>query len=92
MRLTGGDAVACGTQDIVSFVVQNESVRSVLNQPQVPWMPRRVFSVTIGQTGSFRAEQNTAYIAATASQGHMQGQIVGDSCGFQFEADTTGTF
>ena len=39
-----------------------------------------------------RLNAGTAYIKGQVKQGHMQGQIVGDSCAFSFEADNTGSF
>ena len=92
MRLTTGDVVACGTQDVFNLTVRGRAFRYVLEQPQVPWQQQRVFEVTITEDGSFRNDVGPAYIIGTVSQGHMQGQIVGDACGYVFEADTTGTF
>jgi hypothetical protein len=92
MQLTSGSAVACGSSDIFSVVVQNNAFRFVLNQPQVPWQPQRVFATTIAPDGSFLAGTDAAYIRGTASNGRMQGQIVGDACQFQFEANSDGTF
>lgn len=92
MRLTTGDAVVCGTLDTFTVTVSGRAFRYVLNQPQVPWQPRRTFEVTIAQDGAFRSEVGPAYMVGSISQGHMQGQLVGDSCGFVFEADSTGTF
>ena len=92
MQLMSGSPVSCGTTDIFTVLVQNNGFRFVLNQPQVPWQPQRVFVATIAPDGSFSAAADVAYIRGTASQGHMQGQIVGDACQFQFEADSNGTF
>ncbi|HTI79154.1 MAG TPA: hypothetical protein VL614_01755 [Acetobacteraceae bacterium] len=92
MQLTSGSPDSCGTSNIFTLVVQNKGFRYVLNQPQVPWQPQRVFAATIAPDGSFNAGTGVAYMRGTASQGHMQGQIVGDACQFQFEADSDGTF
>lgn len=92
MQLTSGAAVGCGNSDIFSVVVQNNAFQFVLNQPQVPWQPQQVFATTIASDGSFRAGTDAAYIRGAVSNGHMQGQIVGDVCQFQFEADSGGTF
>ncbi len=92
MQLTSGSADSCGTSNIFRVVVQNSAFRFVLNQPQVPWQPQRVFTATIAPDGSFNAGADVAYMRGTARQGHMQGQIVGDACQFQFEADSDGTF
>jgi len=92
MQLASGPPGSCGTSDIFTVTVQNSGFRFVLNQPQVPWQPQRVFTATIAPDGSFNAGTGIAYMRGTASQGHMQGQIVGDACQFQFEADSDGTF
>lgn len=92
MQLTSGPSDSCGTSNIFTVVVRNSSFSFVLNQPQVPWQPRRVFTATIAPDGSFNAGTGVAYMRGTTSQGHMQGQIVGDACQFQFEADSDGTF
>jgi hypothetical protein len=92
MQLVSGSSLGCGTSDIFSVVVQDNAFKFVLNQPQVPWQPQRVFAATIAPDGSFRAGTDAAYIRGTASQGHIQGQIIGDACQFQFEADSDGTF
>ena len=92
MQLTSGPSDSCGTSNIFRVVVQNKAFRFVLNQPQVPWQPQRVFAATIAPDGSFNAGTDVAYMRGTTSQGHMQGQIVGDACQFQFEADSDGTF
>jgi len=92
MQLVSGPPIACGTSNAFALVVQNNAFRYVLNQPQVPWQPQRTFAAVIAPDGSFRSGTDAAYISGTVRQGHMQGQIVGDSCQFQFEADSTGTF
>ena len=92
MQLVSGTPIACGTSDVFQLTVRNRQFRYVLNQPQVPWQPQRVFTATISPDGSFRGGTDVAYIAGTANQGHMQGQIIGDACQFQFEADSDGTF
>lgn len=92
MQLASGPPGSCGDSDIFTVVVQSNAFRFVLNQPQVPWQPQRVFAATIAPDGSFNAGTDVAYMRGTTSQGHMQGQIVGDACQFQFEADSNGTF
>ena len=92
MQLTSGLPVACGTSNVFALVVQGHAFRYVLDQPQVPWQPQRVFAAAISPDGSFRAGTGVAYMSGTVSQGHMQGQVVGDACQFQFEADSVGTF
>lgn len=92
MQVVSGAPISCGSSDMFRVTVQNRTFRYVLNQPQVPWQTQRVFTATIAPDGSFRSGSDAAYIAGTASQGHMQGQIVGDACQFQFEADSDGSF
>ena len=92
MQLVVGSAVGCGTSDEITLVVRDNVFRYVLKQPQVPWQPQRTFVTTISPDGSFRAGTDVSYITGTVSRGHMQGQIVGDACQFQFEADSDGSF
>jgi hypothetical protein len=92
MQLVTGAALSCGTQDVFTLHVQNRAFRYVLSQPQVPWRQSVTFDVVIAPDGSFHAGTGAAYIDGKVAQGHMQGQIVGDSCGFQFEADSVGSF
>jgi len=91
-QLTSGSADSCGTQDIFSLQVRANAFKYVLQQPQVPWRPSVSFAVSIAPDGSFASNAGTAYIKGQVKQGHMQGQIVGDSCTFSFEADNTGSF
>jgi hypothetical protein len=91
-QLVSGTAISCGSQDILTLQVHNHTFLYVLNQPQVPWQPQRSFEVVIAPDGAFQAQSGPAYIRGRVNQGHMQGQIVGDACGYQFEADNSGTF
>ena len=91
-QLVTGAPMSCGTQDIFTLQVQNRAFHYVLNQPEVPWRPSVTFDVVITPDGSFHGGSGATYIDGKASQGHMQGQIVGDACGFQFEADNVGSF
>jgi hypothetical protein len=91
-QLVTGAAMSCGTQDIFTLQVRNRAFHYVLNQPEVPWRQSVTFDVVITPDGSFHAGSGAAYIDGKASQGHMQGQIVGDACGYQFEADNVGSF
>jgi hypothetical protein len=72
--------------------VANDAFSYTLNQPQVPWKPVRSFDVTIASDGSFQAQSGAAYIRGTVSAGHMAGDIIGDACGYHFEADRSGTW
>jgi hypothetical protein len=91
-QLVTGAAMSCGTQDIFTLQVQNRAFHYVLNQPEVPWRPSVTFDVVITPDVSFHGGSGAAYIDGKAAQGHMQGQIVGDACGYQFEADNVGSF
>ena len=91
-QLITGAATSCGTQDILTLQVSNRMFHYVLEQPQVPWQPQRTFEVVIAPDGSFQVQSGSAYIRGQVNQGHMQGQIVGDACGYRFEADNSGTF
>jgi len=91
-QLASGSPDSCGTQDILSLRVRANAFQYVLQQPQVPWRPSVTFAVSIAPDGSFVSNAGTAYIKGQVKQGHMQGQIVGDSCAFSFEADNTGSF
>ncbi len=92
MQLISGLAMSCGTQDMLTLQVTNNGFAYQLNQPQVPWQPVRAFNVVIAENGSFQAQSGTAYIRGTVSGGHMAGDLVGDACGYHFEADRSGTW
>jgi len=92
MQLVSGAAMSCGNQDILALTVANDALSYTLNQPQVPWKPVRSFDVTIASDGSFQAQSGAAYIRGTVSAGHMAGDIIGDACGYHFEADRSGTW
>ncbi len=91
-QLVRGAAMSCGTQDMLTLRVVDNSFGYTLNQPQVTWQPVRSFNVVIAPDGTFQAQSGTAYIRGTVSGGHMAGDIVGDACGYHFEADNSGTF
>ena len=90
-QLVTGAAMSCGTQDIFTLQVQNRAFHYVLNQPEAR-RPSVTFDVVITPDGSFHGGSGAADIDGKAAQGHMQGQIVGDACGYQFEADNVGSF
>jgi hypothetical protein len=92
MQLVSGPDMSCGSDDNFMLNVRNSAFRYMLRQPRVPWRPTVTFNVSIAPDGSFHAVSGTAYIDGKISQGHMQGKIVGDSCGFWFTADSNGTF
>jgi hypothetical protein len=91
-QLVRGAAMSCGTQDMLTLRVVDNAFGYTLNQPQVTWQPARSFNVVIAPDGSFQAQSGSAYIRGTVSGGHMAGDIVGDACGYHFEADSSGTF
>lgn len=91
-QLVQGSAMSCGTQDMLTLHVADNSFGYTLNQPQVPWQPVRSFNVVIASDGSFQAQSGAAYIRGAVSGTHMAGDIVGDACGYHFEADSSGTF
>jgi hypothetical protein len=91
-QLVRGAAMSCGTEDMLTLRVVDNAFSYTLNQPQVTWQPVRSFNVAIASDGSFQAQSGTAYIRGTVSGGHMAGDIVGDACGYHFEADSSGTF
>jgi hypothetical protein len=92
MQLSSGSPDSCGTQDIFTLRVTANGFQYVLRQPQVPWRPSVAFAVGIAPDGSFGAASGGAFINGRIAQGHMQGQIVGDACGYSFQADNTGSF
>jgi hypothetical protein len=91
-QLVRGSAMSCGTQDMLTLRVADNAFGYTLNQPQVTWQPVRSFNVVIAPDGTFQAQSGSAYIRGTVSGGHMAGDIVGDACGYHFEADSSGTF
>lgn len=82
----------CGSADPMRIAVRNRRFHFVLNQPQVPEQQTRAFDVTIAPDGSFVSRDGPTFIRGTVKAGHMQGAIAGDACGYDFEADRTGTF
>jgi hypothetical protein len=92
MQLISGLAMSCGTEDMLTLRVNNNAFTYQLNQPQVAWQPVRAFNVVIAADGSFQAQSGTADIRGTVSGGHMAGDLVGDSCGYHFEAERSGTW
>jgi hypothetical protein len=92
MQLVQGTPISCGTEDMLTLHVANNVFSYTLNQPQVPGQPTRTFNVMIASDGSFQAQSGVAYIHGTASGSHMAGDVVGDACGYHFEADSSGTW
>jgi hypothetical protein len=92
MQLSRGDPVSCGNQNPISLVVRDHSFTYRLNQPQADWKPFIDFTATIGPDGTFNAQSGPDSMSGSVSQGSMQGQIIGDVCGFSFSADHGGTY
>ena len=92
MQTTQGTNLSCGTMDMLTLNVVNNAFSYTLNQPEVISQPVRSFNVVIAPDGSFDAQSGAAYIRGTASGTHIAGDIVGDSCGYHFEADSSGTW
>ncbi len=88
--VSGGEL--CGSQDPMTIGVRGQSFHFVLNQPQVPEQSTRAFDVSIASDGTFLSRNGVTSIRGTVRAGHMQGAIAGDACGYDFEADRTGTF
>jgi hypothetical protein len=92
MQTSQGTAISCGTQDTMTLNVVNNAFSYTLNQPDVISQPVRSFNVLIAPDGSFQTQSGTAYIRGTASGTHIAGDVVGDECGYHFEADSSGTW
>ena len=92
MQLIRGDVINCGNSNEFHLKVANQSFSYELSQPQAPWKPVIVFTATIGPDGAFNATSGTGYMRGTLTNGHMQGRISGDICGFDFNADRTGNW
>ena len=88
--IRGGEL--CGSADPMRIAVRDRRFHFVLNQPQVPEQRTRAFDVAIAPDGSFNSRNGSTFIRGTARAGHIQGEIAGDACGYDFEADRTGTF
>jgi hypothetical protein len=92
MQLVRGAAMSCGTEDMLTLRVVDNAFNYTFIQPQATGQPVRSVNIVIAPDGSFQAQSGTAYIHGTVSGGHMAGDIVGDACGYHFEADSSGTF
>jgi hypothetical protein len=92
MQLTRGDAMNCGNENPITLQVQNHTFTYRLGQPRAEWKPVIVFTVAIAPDGSFNAQSGPDSMSGQVASGSMQGQIVGDICGFSFNADRGGTW
>ena len=92
MQLSRGDAMSCGDENPITLEVKDHSFTYRLSQPRAEWKPNIVFTATIGPDGSFNARSGPDSMSGQVSQGTMQGVIVGDICGFNFNAARGGTW
>jgi hypothetical protein len=91
MQLSRGETIDCGNQDLITLQVKNQSFTFRLDQPQAVWKPTVTFTATIGPDGSFNAQSGPDSMSGRVAGGAMQGQIIGDICGFSFVANREGT-
>lgn len=88
----GGPVDMCGSMDRFELDIRNGKFRFTLSQPSVPYRRRIVFDATVGPDGSFATPPGPTYMKGFVTLGHMQGQVVGDACNFDLQADRTGTW
>lgn len=88
----GPGAVTCGTNDTFVLRVSGGKFRFVLAQPQVKYRPRIAFDLAIAPDGSFASPPGATHMRGKVERGHMEGQIAGDACSFNFQADRNGTW
>ncbi len=92
MQLSRGDPVSCGNENPFTLHVANHAFTYQLNQPQADWRPFIVFNAAIGPDGAFNARSGPDSMSGTVESGNMQGVIIGDICGFSFNASRGGTW
>jgi hypothetical protein len=92
MQLTRGDATNCGNENPITLQVKNQTFTYRLAQPQAEWKPVIIFTVTIAADGSFDGRAGPDSMSGHVAGGSMQGQVVGDMCGFSFNADRGATW
>jgi hypothetical protein len=92
MQLSRGDAMNCGNENPITLQVQNHTFTYRLAQPRAEWKPVIVFTAAIAPDGSFNAQSGPDSMSGQVAGGSMQGEIVGDICGFSFNADRGGTW
>jgi hypothetical protein len=90
MQLSRGDPVNCGNENPITLYVANRAFTYELNQPQAEWKPVIVFKAVIGPDGAFNARSGPDSMSGTVAGGNMQGVIIGDVCGFSFNASRGG--
>jgi hypothetical protein len=92
MQLIRGDSMRCGDNNEFRLTVSGQSFTYTLEQQTVAWKPTVLLSGQIASDGTFDAQSGTSFMRGSLKNGHMQGRISGDACGFDFNADRTGTF
>ncbi len=85
-------AFGCGSIDSLPLTIRDRKLRLVLAQPEIPYRTRIVFDVTISDDGTFASPSEETYMRGSVSDGHLQGQVVGDACSFSLEADRNGSW
>ena len=92
MQLSRGEAIKCGNEDPITLRVIDHGFTYQLHQPQAEWKPVIVFKAVIGPDGAFDAQSGPDSMSGTVAGGNMQGVIIGDVCGFSFNASRGGTW
>jgi hypothetical protein len=92
MELNRGESITCGNENPITLHVVNHAFTYQLNQPQADWNPVIVFNAMIGPDGAFNARSGSDSMSGSVASGNMQGVIVGDICGFSFNAGRGGTW
>jgi hypothetical protein len=92
MQLSRGDAMNCGNENPITLHVEDHAFTYRLTQPRAEWKPVIVFKATIGPDGAFDARSGPDSMSGSVAGGNMQGVIVGDICGFSFNAARGGTW
>lgn len=87
-----GGTMTCGTQMTITIEVRDNAFTYVLQQPMVPYRRSVRLSATIGDDGRFQGSSGTASIAGVVKNGHMEGELNGDACGYAFQADQGGNW
>jgi hypothetical protein len=90
MQLSRGEAINCGNDNPITLHVVDHAFTYRLNQPQAEWRPVIVFNAAIGPDGGFNARSGPDSMSGSVSGGNMQGVIIGDICGFSFNASRGG--
>jgi hypothetical protein len=92
MQLSRGDAITCGDENPITLQVTDNILTYQLSQPRAEWKPVIVLTAKIRSDGSFNAQSGPDSMNGYVSQGTMQGVIIGDICGFNFNAARAGTW